>query len=101
MSSQKSPLVNIVLSTPMNVIYVAGANRGCSIIFEANAHLSFKSAFVCMTCAFQTLVSCGNGRELLPVGAICPPPCQNQCAFFIGFKSMRDIALEERKLRLC
>ena len=50
----------------MNVIYVAGANRGCSIIFEANAHLSFKSAFVCMTCAFQTLVSCGNGRELLP-----------------------------------
>ena len=39
----------------MNVIYVAGANRGCSIIFEANAHLSFRSAFVCMTWPFRLL----------------------------------------------
>lgn len=96
MSSQKSPL-NIVLSTPMNVIYVAGANRGCPIILEANAHLSFRSAFVCVTCAVQTLVSCGNGRARLPVGAICLPPCQNQCAFFIGFKSMSERHCPGRK----
>ena len=33
---------------------------------------------LCMTCAVQTLVSCGNGLARLPVGAICPPPWQNQ-----------------------
>ena len=78
MSSQKFPLVKIVLSTPMNIIYVAGENRGYSILLETNVHLSFRSAFVYMTCAIQTLISCGNDITLLHVGAVCPPPCQNQ-----------------------
>lgn len=62
----------------MKAIYMAGENRVSSILLETNAHLSFVSAFVYMTCAIQTLVACGNGITRLHVGAVCPPPCPNQ-----------------------
>lgn len=50
-----------------------------------------------MTYAIQTLVSFGNGIALLCVGAICPPPCQNQWAFFIGLRALSERHCPERK----
>lgn len=52
---------------------------------------------LCMTCAVQTLVSCGNGLARLPVGAICPPPWQNQWAFFTGLKARSERHCPGRK----
>lgn len=89
-----------MLSIPITIIYVAGANgENKPILLNWKQMLTFPSdqpLFVWLV-LFGLLFHLVNSIALLRVGAICPPPCQNQWAFFLGLRVLSERHCTGRK----